>query len=83
MSFKSFETSYLDCVGHELSESVAKIAEILRFPNNNQKFHPKNKVNFLKEFPGTQEFQTYTTCLFMYEIKSLQVSSRLDNRSVP
>ena len=39
MSFKSFETSYLDLIWHELSESVAKIVKKLRFPRNNQKFH--------------------------------------------
>ena len=49
MSFKSFETSYLDCVWYELSESVAKIVKICHFTRNNQKFHffdPKIKWIF-------------------------------------
>ena len=49
MSFKSFETSYLDCVRYELSKSVAKIVKIWHFTRNNQKLHffdPKIKWIF-------------------------------------
>ena len=48
MSFRSLETSNLDRVWHELSESVAKIVKTWRFSRNNNNqtiefFDPKIK----------------------------------------
>ena len=42
-----------------------------------------NDLDFLMGFPGTQVFQTYTTCVFLYKTKFLQVSSQSDNRRAP
>ena len=64
MSFKSFETSYLDLIWHELSESVAKIVkkcvslEIIK----NFIFSTQKWIEFFEgvpEYPGTSNLHNF------------------------